>query len=377
MTETIWTPDRVAERRHDKWLKEKLSTPEGRMQDCLERTLPQSVVTDAQKREMWIVHPDVAASSAVFDSVLVLVQTLFLSIGDKAGAKSFGTWFQGGTSAPQELDAWCRELVRKALTTGSFNRADKFRAEAQADIEAKAAELRLRFIHSVRQCAFPIYSVNGTDTSVFSAEMREVISTLPGIDGAFWDFAKQQAMPKSLTSEERWKLADRGKDALARAMQEKTDSTYALIDFCRFMSDGGEAPARTQEVLALCLLCHAFHTSRCRDKSLPDELKLGWKLFRRLSALRLELIRIASAASGWHWLFSKNPDMPRHEVRRVMHEAWQSGTYPRGRINLPWEVWKDDAIDMCAMDSYPQAMPDDLFILSADGGKLALWEALE
>lgn len=377
MTETIWTPDRVAERRHDKWLKEKLSTPEGRMQDCLERTLPQSVVTDAQKREMWIVHPDVAASSAVFDSVLVLVQTLFLSIGDKAGAKSFGTWFQGGTSAPQELDAWCRELVRKALTTGSFNRADKFRAEAQADIEAKAAELRLRFIHSARQCAFPIYSVNGTDTSVFSAEMREVISTLPGIDGAFWDFAKQQAMPKSLTSEERWKLADRGKDALARAMQEKTDSTYALIDFCRFMSDGGEAPARTQEVLALCLLCHAFHTSRCRDKSLPDELKLGWKLFRRLSALRLELIRIASAASGWHWLFSKNPDMPRHEVRRVMHEAWQSGTYPRGRINLPWEVWKDDAIDMCAMDSYPQAMPDDLFILSADGGKLALWEALE
>lgn len=377
MTETIWTPDRIAERRHDKWLREKLSTPEGRMQDSLERTLPQSVVADAQKREMWDVHPDVAASSAVFDSVLALVQTLFLSIGDKAGAKSFGTWFQGGTSAPQELDAWCRKLVRKALTTDSFNRADKFRTEAQADIEAKATELRLRFIHSARQCAFPIYSVNGTDTSVFSAEMREVISTLPGIDEAFWDFAKQQAMPKSLTSEERWKLADRGKDALARAMQEKTDSTYALIDFCRFMSDGGGAPARTQEVLALCALCHTFHTSRCRDKSLPDELKLGWKLFRRLSALRLELIRIASAAAGWHWIFTKNPDMPQSEVRRVMHEAWQSGTYPRGRINLPWEVWDNDIIDMASMDSYPQAMPDDLFILSADGGKLALWEALE
>lgn len=375
MTETIWTPDRVAERRHDKWLKEKLSTPEGRMQDCLERTLPQSVVADAQKREMWAVHPDVAASSAVFDSALVLVQTLFLSIGDKAGAGSFGAWFQSSKAEAEAFDGWCWKLVRKALTTDSFNRADKFRAEAQADIEAKAAELRLRFIHSARQCAFPIYSVNGTDTSVFSAAMREVISTLPGIDEAFWDFAKQQAMPKSLTSEERWKLADRGKDALARAMQEKTDSTYALIDFCRFMSDGGEAPVRTQEALALCLLCHAFHTSRCRDKSLPDELKLGWKLFRRLSALRLELIRIASAASGWHWIFTKNPDMPQSEVRRVMHEAWQSGTYPRGRINLPWEVWKDDVIDMCAMDSYPQVMPDDLFILSADGGKLALWRA--
>lgn len=367
----------IAGKKQSDRLREKLSTPEGRTQDSLERTLPQSVVADAQKREMWIVHPDVAASSAVFDSVLALVQTLFLSIGDKAGAKSFGAWFQCGTSAPQELDAWCRELVRKALTTDSFNSADKFRAEAQADIEAKATELRLRFIHSARQCAFPIYSVNSTDTSVFSAEMREVISTLPGIDEAFWDFAKQQAMPKSLTSEERWKLADRGKDALARAMQEKTDSTYALIDFCRFMSDGGEAPARTQEVLALCLLCHAFHTSRCRDKSLPDELKLGWKLFRRLSALRLELIRIASAASSWHWLFSKNPDMPRNEVRRAMHEAWQSGVYPRGKLDLPWEVWNNDIIDMAAMNLYPQAMPDDLFILSADDGKLALWEALE
>ena len=357
------------------WIAEKkqsdrLSTPEGRMQDCLERTLPQSVVADAQKREMWDVHPDVAASAAAFDAVLLLVQARYLAIRDSAGAKSFGRWFQSSKAEAQELDAWCRKLVGKAAK--SFNFADKFRAEAQADIEAKATELRLRFIHSARQCAFPIYSVNGADTSVFSAEMREVISTLPGVDAAFWDFAKQRAMPKSLTSEERWKLADRGKDALARAMQEKTDSTYALIDFCRFMSDGGEAPARTQEVLALCALCHTFHTSRCRDKSLPDELKLGWKLFRRLSALRLELIRIASAAQGWHWLFSKNPDMPQSEVRRVMHEAWQSGVYPRGKLNLPWEVWDNDTIDMASMDSYPQVMPDDLFILSADGGKLAL-----
>ena len=364
-----------AEWRQNRRLREKLSTPEGQMQEDLEHTLPQSVVADAQKREVWIVHPDVAASSAVFDSVLPLVQKLFFSIGDKAGAKSFGTWFQGGTSAPQELDGWCRKLVRKALTTDSFNRADKFRAEAQADIEAKAAELRLRFIHSARQCAFPIYSVNGTDTSVFSAEMSEVISTLPGIDEAFWDFAKQQAMPKPITETERWHLKVRG--VLDRALKEKTDEVSALVGFCGFMADGGREPTRTDEVLALCLLCHAFHTSRCRDKSLPDELKLGWKLFRRLSALRLELIRIASAASGWHWLFSKNPDMPRYEVRRVMHEAWQSGVYPRGKLNLPWEVWKDDVIDMCAMDSYPQAMPDDLFILSADGGKLALWEALE
>ena len=363
----------IAGKKQSDRLREKLSTPEGRMQDCLERTLPQSVVADAQKREMWDVHPDVAASSAVFDSVLVLVQTLFLGIGDKAGAKSFGRWFQSSKAEAQELDAWCRKLVGKAAK--SFNFADKFRAEAQSGIESEAEELYLRFVRSSRQCAFPISSVNGEDSPAFSRAMRAVISTLPGIDAAFWDFAKQQAMPKSLTSEERWKLADRGKDALARAMQEKTDSTYALIDFCRFMSDGGKEPTRTEEVLALCALCHAFHTSRCRDTTLPDELKPGYHLFRRMSALRNELIRIASAAQGWHWLFNKNPDMPQSEVRRVMHEAWQSGTYPRGRINLPWEVWDNDIIDMVSMATYPQVMPDDLFILSADGGKLALWRA--
>ena len=363
----------IAGKKQSDRLREKLSTPEGRMQDCLEHTLPQNIVADAQKREMWDVHPDVAASSAVFDAVLRLVQTLFLSIGAKAGAKSFGTWFQGGTSAPQELDAWCRKLVGKAAK--SFNFADKFRAEAQSGIESEAEELYLRFVRSSRQCAFPISSVNGEDSPAFSRAMRAVISTLPGIDAAFWDFAKQQAMPKSLTSEERWKLADRGKDALARAMQEKTDSTYALTGFCGFMADGGKEPTRTEEVLALCALCHAFHTSRCRDTSLPDELKPGYHLFRRMSALRNELIRIASAAQGWHWLFSKNPDMPQSEVRRVMHEAWQSGVYPRGKLNLPWEVWDNDIIDMASMDSYPQVMPDDLFILSADGGKLALWRA--
>ena len=352
-------------------LREKLSTPEGQMQEDLEHTLPQNIVADAQKREMWAVHPDGAAAAAAFDAVLLLVQARYLAIRDSAGAKSFGTWFQGGTSAPQELDAGCRKLVGKAAK--SFNFADKFRAEAQAGIEAKATELRLRFIHSARQCAFPIYSVNGTDTPVFSAAMREVISTLPGIDAAFWDFAKEQAMPKPLTSDERWHLSNHGK--LDDAMRERTDNVYALTGFCGFMADGGKEPTRTEEVLALCALCHAFHTSRCRDTTLPDELKLGWKLFRRLSALRNELIRIASAAQGWHWLFSKNPDMPRYEVRRVMHEAWQSGVYPRGKLNLPWEVWDNDIIDMASMDSYPQAMPDDLFILSADGGKLALWRA--
>ena len=363
----------IAGKKQSDRLREKLSTPEGRMQDCLERTLPQNIVADAQKREMWAVHPDVAASAAAFDAVLLLVQARYLAIRDSAGAKSFGRWFQSSKAEAQELDAWCRKLVGKAAK--SFNFADKFRAEAQADIEAKATELRLRFIHSARQCAFPISSVNGEDSPAFSRAMRAVISTLPGIDAAFWDFAKERAMPKPITETERWHLKARG--MLGRALKEKTDEVSALVGFCGFMADGGKEPTRTEEVLALCALCHAFHTSRCRDTTLPDELKPGYHLFRRMSALRNELIRIASAAQGWHWLFSKNPDMPRHEVRRVMHEAWQSGVYPRGKLNLPWEVWDNDIIDMASMDSYPQAMPDDLFILSADGGKLALWEALE
>ena len=320
---------------------------------------------------MWAVRPDVAASAAAFDAVLLLVQERYLAIRDSAGAKSFGRWFQSSKAEAQELDAWCRKLVGKAAK--SFNFADKFRAEAQADIKTKATELRLRFIHSARQCAFPIYSVNGTDTSVFSAEMREVIGTLPGVDVAFWDFAKERAMPKPITETERWHLKVRG--VLDRALKEKADEVSALVGFCGFMADGGREPTRTDEVLALCALCHAFHTSRCRDNSLPDGLKMGWKLFRRMSAMRAELLRIASAAAGWHWIFTKNPDMPQSEVRRVMHEAWQSGVYPRGKLNLPWEVWDNDIIDMASMDSYPQVMPDDLFILSADGGKLALWRA--
>ena len=94
----------IAGKKQSARLCEKLSTPECRMQDCLERTLPQSVVADAQKREMWIVHPDVAASAAAFDAVLLLVQARYLAIRDSAGAKSFGGWFQSSKAEAQELD---------------------------------------------------------------------------------------------------------------------------------------------------------------------------------------------------------------------------------------------------------------------------------
>lgn len=353
---------------------DRLMTPEGQMQEDLEYTLPQSVVADAQKREMWAVHPDVAASSAVFDAVLRFVQARFLATRDSAGAKSFGRWFQSSKAEAQELDAWCRKLVRKALTTDSFNRADKFRAEAQADIEAKATELRLRFIHSARQCAFPIYSVNGTDTPVFSVEMREVIGTLPGVDAAFWDFAKEQAMPNPLTQEER--IALRGSYRYDRIMQDRAEEATAVLGFCKYMGGNYGTCSRSDELLALCAIGHAFHTSRCTGKSLPEEMQPGFRLFKRLIAIRKELLHIASAAADWEWIANQNPNVPADELTRIVTEAYKEGTWPRGRLSVSYDTWHD-LLNGGQMALYPDVRPDTLYILSAQSGKLGLWRVLE
>ena len=364
----------IAGKKQSDRLREKLSTPEGRMQDCLEHTLPQSVVTDAQKREMWDVHPDVAASSAVFDAVLRLVQTLFLSIGDKAGAKSFGTWFQGGTSAPQELDGWCRKLVRKALTTDSFNRADKFRTEAQADIEAKATELRLRFIHSARQCVFRIGDVSGEETPVFSPAMGEVIRCLPEASPETWDLALKKATPKPLTQEER--IALRGSYRYDRIMQDRAEEATAVLGFCKYMGGDYGICSRSDELLALCAIGHAFHTSRCTGKSLPEEMQPGFRLFKRLIAIRKELLHIASAAADWEWIANQNPDVPADELTRIVAEAYEEGAWPRGRLSVSYDTWHD-LLGGGQMALYPDVRPDTLYILSAQSGKLGLWRVLE
>ena len=372
MTETIWTPDRVAERRHDKWLKEKLSTPEGHMQDSLERTLPQSVVVaDAQKREMWIVHPDVAASSAVFDAVLRLVQARYLAIRDSAGAKSFGRWFQSSKAEAQELDAWCRKLVGKAAK--SFNFADKFRAEAQADIEAKAAELRLRFIHSARQCAFRIGDINSEEKPVFSAAMRAVIGTLPESTPELWDLAIEKATPKPLTPEEREYIrrSPRG----GSIMQERAHTAGAVICFCRSVSGGDSPCTRAEEENALIALSHAFHCSRCTGRSLPKEMQPGFRLFKRLIALRKELIRIASAAADWEWLASQNPDVPADELTKIVTEAYREGRWPRGKLNVDYDTWHD-LLNGGQMALYPDVRLDTLYILSAQNNSLGLWRVL-
>ena len=360
-----------AEWRQNRRLREKLSTPEGQMQEDLEHTLPQSVVADAQKREMWDVHPDVAASSAVFDAVLLLVQARFLAIRDSAGAKSFGRWFQSSKAEAQELDAWCRKLVGKAAK--SFNFADKFRAEAQADIEAKAAELRLRFIHSARQCAFRIGDINSEEKPVFSAAMRAVIGTLPESTPELWDLAIEKATPKPLTPEEREYIrrSPRG----GSIMQERAHTAGAVICFCRSVSGGDSPCTRAEEENALIALSHAFHCSRCTGRSLPKEMQPGFRLFKRLIALRKELIRIASAAADWEWIANQNPDVPADELTKIVTEAYREGRWPRGKLNVDYDTWHD-LLNGGQMALYPDVRLDTLYILSAQNNSLGLWRVL-
>lgn len=358
--------------RQNRRLREKLSTPEGQMQEDLEHTLPQSVVADAQKREMWIVHPDVAASSAVFDAVLHLVQARYLAIRDSAGAKSFGRWFQSSKAEAQELDAWCQKLVGKAAK--SFNFADKFRTEAQADIEAKATELRLRFIRDQQQCVFRIGDINSEEKPVFSAAMRAVISTLPESTPELWDLAIEKATPKPLTPEEREYIRRslRG-DSI---MQERAHTAGAVICFCRSVSGGDSLCTRAEEENALIALSHAFHCSRCTGRSLPEEMQPGFRLFKRLLALRKELIRIASAAADWEWIANQNPNVPADELTKIVAEAYREGRWPRGKLNVDYGTWHN-LLNDGQMALYPDVRLDTLYILSAQSGKLVLWRFLE
>lgn len=361
----------IAGKKQSDRLREKLSNPEGRMQDCLERTLPQSVVADAQKREMWAVHPDVAASSAVFDSVLVLVQARYLAIRDSAGARSFGAWFQSSKAEAQELDAWCRKLVGKAAK--SFNFADKFRAEAQSGIESEAEELYLRFVRSSRQCVFRIGDINSEEKPVFSAAMRAVIGTLPESTPELWDLAIKKAAPKPLTPEEREYIrrSPRG-DSI---MQDRADEAMAVLGFCKYMCGDYGTCSRSDELLALCAIGHAFHTSRCTGKSLPEEMQPGFRLFKRLLALRKEMIRIASAAADWEWIANQNPDVPADELTKIVTEAYREGRWPRGKLNVDYDTWHD-LLNGGQMTLYPDVRPDTLYILSAQNNSLGLWRVL-
>ena len=361
----------IAGKKQSDRLREKLSTPEGQMQEDLEHTLPQNIVADAQKREMWDVHPDVAASAAAFDAVLLLVQAHYLAIRDSAGARSFGAWFQSSKAEAEALDGWCQKLVGKAAK--SFNFADKFRAEVQADIEAKATELRLRFIHSARQCAFRIGDINSEEKPVFSPAMRAVIGTLPESTPELWDLAIEKATPKPLTPEEREYIrrSPRG-DSI---MQERAHTAGAVICFCRSVLGDDSPCTRAEEENALIALSHAFHCSRCTGKSLPAEMQPGFRLFKRLLALRKELIRIASAAADWEWIANQNPDVPADELTKIVTEAYREGRWPRGKLNVDYDTWYD-LLNGGQMALYPDVRPDTLYILSAQNNSLGLWRVL-
>ena len=126
--------------------------------------------------------------------------------------------------------------------------------------------------------------------------MRAVIGTLPESTPELWDLAIKKAAPKPLTPEEREYIrrSPRG-DSI---MQDRADEAMAVLGFCKYMCGDYGTCSRSDELLALCAIGHAFHTSRCTGKSLPEEMQPGFRLFKRLLALRKELIRIASAAGG-------------------------------------------------------------------------------
>ena len=159
-------------------------------------------------------------------------------------------------------------------------------------------------------------------------------------------------------------------------MQDRADEAMAVLGFCKYMCGDYGTCSRSDELLALCAIGHAFHTSRCTGKSLPEEMQPGFRLFKRLLALRKEMIRIASAAADWEWIASQNPDVPADELTKIVTEAYRENSWPRGKLNADYDTWHD-LLNGGEMANYPDIRPDTLYILSAQSGNLGLWRVLE
>ena len=289
MTETTWTGDRVAERKRNAYLKEKLSTPEGAAQDCLERSLPPDVLKAAKESLAWNAHPEIAAQSAIYFAALEQARAKLVK--RRSWLKMFDRYIKEQAGTP--LQAWSGEMTRRAASEYVCAQT------GWLDIAGRAEELFLGFITDSQQYMFKISAVNGAGTPVFSAGMREVIKCLPECTPELWSMARQKAIPAPLTAEEKYRLNTRGLHALDLEMQERADMVKAIFTLCGSFQNPDTEATREQELTALCAIGHAFHTSRCTGRSLPKEMQPGFRLFKRLLALRKELIRIASAAADW------------------------------------------------------------------------------
>lgn len=350
------------------WIAEKkqldrLRTPEGQAQDCLERSLPAVVLREAQADLLWNTQPETVTKVTLYASVLEQARARLARL--RSWQKLFDTYVREQAGTP--LLVWAGNTAH-SLAHGYSN------PETNAGLfSEKARRLFLSFIRDQRQCVFRIGDVNGEESPVFSAAMRAVIGTLPESTPELWDLAIEKATLKPLTPEEREYIrrSPRG-DSI---MQERARTADAVICFCRSVSGGDSPCTRAEEENALIALSHAFHCSRCTGRSLPEEMQPGFRLFKRLLALRKELIRIASAAADWEWIANQNPDVPADELTKIVTEAYRENSYPRGKLNVDYGTWHD-LLNGGQMALYPDVRPDTLYILSAQNNNIGLWRVL-
>ena len=350
------------------WIAEKrqldrLRTPEGQAQDCLERSLPAAVLREAQANPLWNTQPETVTKVTLYAAVLEQARARLARL--RSWQKLFDTYVREQAGTP--LLVWAGNTAH-SLAHGYS------KPETNAELfSVKAQEVFLSFIRDQRQCVFRIGDINSEEKPVFSVAMRAVIGTLPESTPELWDFAIKKATPKPLTPEEHTSIrrSSRGE----RIMQDRADEAMAVVSFCKYMCGNSDTCSRSDELLGLCAVGRAFHCSACTGRSLPEEMQAGFRLFKRLLALRKELIHIASAASDWEWLASRNPDVPADELTKIVTEAYRENSYPRGKLNVDYGIWHD-LLDGGQMALYPDVRPDTLYVLSVQNNSLGLWRVL-
>lgn len=342
---------------------DKLRTLEGQAQDCLERSLPAAVLREAQANPLWNTQPETVTKVTLYASVIERARARLARL--RSWQKLFDAYVREQAGTP--LLVWAGNTAH-SLAHGYSN------PETNAGLfSEKVRELFLSFIRDQRQCVFRIGDINSEEKPVFSAAMRAVIGTLPESTPELWDLAIKKATPKPLTPEERAGLRQsyRGE----RIMQDRADEAMAVFNFCKYMCGNLDTCSRSDELLGLCAVGRAFHCSACTGKSLPEEMQPGFRLFKRLFALRKELIRIASAAADWEWIANQNLDVPADELTKIVTEAYRENLYPRGKLNVDYGTWHD-LLNGGQMALYPDVRPDTLYILSAQNNSLGLWRVL-
>ena len=166
------------------WIAEKkqtdrLMTPEGQAQDCLERSLPAVVLREAQADPLWQTQPETVTKVTLYASVLEQARASLARL--RSWQKLFDTYVREQAGTP--LLVWAGNTAH-SLAHGYGN------PETNAGLfSEKARELFLSFIRDQRQCVFRIGDVNREEKPVFSAAMRAVIGTLPESTPELWDLA--------------------------------------------------------------------------------------------------------------------------------------------------------------------------------------------